>query len=71
MRQAINAKTAKRCAFCKHWYDPSNSCIAPKAPKVNLWEYDSSARNICIQRNKKMLACTTACNKYECKVTVF
>ena len=26
----INAKTSKKCAICKNWYDPTNSAIEPK-----------------------------------------
>ena len=25
-----NIKTAKHCAFCKYWYDSTNSAIEPK-----------------------------------------
>lgn len=35
-----NIKTIKKCAFCKYWYDPTNSAISPRSPKINLWEYD-------------------------------
>ena len=33
-----NCKQVKRCAFCKHWYDPTSSAIVPKQPRINLWE---------------------------------
>ena len=26
----INIKNTKICAFCKYWYDPTNSAIKPK-----------------------------------------
>ena len=25
------------------WYDPTNSAISPRLPKINLWEYDEKA----------------------------
>lgn len=32
------------CAFCKHWYDPTNAHISPVNPKVSLWKFDEKAR---------------------------
>ena len=66
----INIKTFKACAFCKYWYDPTNSYIVPKSPKINLWEYDNNAKCICLQKNIKLSARTASCNKYECKVPI-
>lgn len=56
----------KRCAFCKHWYDPTNSAIVPK--KNKLWEYDSDARSICRKRNSMKTKANYTCNKFECKL---
>ena len=66
----INIKSSKACAFCRYWYDHTNSCIAPKSPKINLWEYDNSARNLCMQKNIKVGAHGPVCGKYECKVPI-
>lgn len=55
------------CAFCKHWYDPTNSHINPKYPKNNLWEYDHSAKCKCLVHNVDKSAYSN-CLKYECKV---
>lgn len=64
-----NIKATKKCAFCKYWYDPTNSCINPKAPKVNLWEFDMSAKKKCLKRNTDMVA-GSYCKNYECKVPI-
>ena len=64
--QLINCKNVKRCVICKHWYDPTNSAIKPKAPKINLWEYDEKAKNMCLKRNIEMPA-FAVCHKFECK----
>lgn len=37
---SVNVKQCHKCAFCKHWYDPTNSHIQPKSPRINLWQYD-------------------------------
>lgn len=66
----INIKSIKRCAFCKYWYDPTNEYITPKTPKVNLWEFDNSAKCMCMQRNVKIAAGNAACQKYECKIPI-
>ncbi len=49
----INVKVpgrTKRCAFCKNWYDPTNSAIRPKHPSIGLWEYDTRAKQKCLVR---------------------
>lgn len=66
----VNIKSAKYCAFCKYWYDPTQSCITPKNPRINIWEYDTGAKNLCLQKNLKIAANHVACNKYECKVNI-
>ena len=34
----IKTRGAVKCAFCKNWYDPTNSAIKPRSSA--LWEYD-------------------------------
>ena len=64
-----NIKTAKKCAFCKYWYDPTNSAISPRSPKINLWEYDDKCKKKCLQKNYDMSA-NAFCGKYECKLEI-
>lgn len=56
----------KKCAFCKHWYDPTNSAIRPCSGK-GIWEYDGSIRNKCREKNLAMNA-TSSCHKFELKL---
>ena len=56
-----------RCAFCKHWYDPTNAAIQPKAIKAGIWEFDEKAENLCQITGYKRKAFMT-CKDYECKV---
>ncbi|MGN1115963.1 MAG: hypothetical protein ACI4TH_05310 [Candidatus Ornithomonoglobus sp.] len=65
----VNVKNIKVCAFCKYWYDPANSHIKPKAPNVNLWEYDNRAKAKCLTKNFDTPS-FAACPRYECKVPV-
>ncbi|MBR1443375.1 MAG: hypothetical protein IJ583_07575 [Firmicutes bacterium] len=69
-KATVNVKSAKKCAFCKYWYDPTNSAISPKFPKQNMWEYDNSIRCKCLQKNIDMPS-TSLCAKYECKLELF
>ena len=53
----INIKQMKKCAFCKHWYDPTNSAIVPKAPVIGLWEIkDTNQKCMCLKKNIPMAA---------------
>ena len=67
--QLVNVKTNRitKCAFCKHWYDPTNSAIVPKQPAAGFWEYDSMAKNKCMIRGVEM-AGMQSCGKFESKV---
>lgn len=53
----VNIKTTKKCAFCKNWYDPTNSAIAPKSPVIGLWEIkDTNQKCMCLKKNIPMAA---------------
>ncbi|MCR4833320.1 MAG: hypothetical protein K5900_07070 [Butyrivibrio sp.] len=65
----VNIKTIKKCAFCKYWYDPTNSAIVPKSPHINLWQYDDNCKNKCLLKNYDMRS-NAFCNKYECKLEI-
>jgi len=68
MKKTFNVKSHSfLCAFCKHWYDPTNSTIAPKNVVGGFWEYDDTVWNVCkITGAKKPSG--GSCSKYECKV---
>lgn len=62
-----NIKHVKKCAFCKRWYDPTNSAISPRDPRINLWEYDDKCKMKCLLKNYDTSA-SAFCGKYECKL---
>lgn len=65
----INIKTTKKCAFCKHWYDPTNSAIAPKSPAIGLWEIkDDNQKSMCLKKNIQMSAGTFCSSNFERKI---
>ena len=65
----VNIKNCKRCAYCKYWYDPTNSAIAPKAPTINLWEIkDINQKAMCLKKNIQMPANAFCSYGYECKL---
>jgi hypothetical protein len=66
----LNIKNAKKCAFCKYWYDPTNSAISPRNPKTNQWTItDEHCKKKCLQKNYDM-GSTAFCGKYECKLDI-
>lgn len=58
----------KVCAFCKYWYDPTNTAIFPKDTRIGAWEYDYEAKKLCIKTNRNCLGGAIACRDYECKI---
>ena len=67
--QLVNVKTNRvaKCAFCRHWYDPTNAAIVPRQPAAGFWEYDPMAKNRCLLRGAEM-AGMQSCGKFESKV---
>ena len=62
----IRGTAGKRCAFCRHWYDPTNSAIRPHKPRVGIWEYDHDCKNYCSVTNLDKRAWQT-CKRFEFK----
>ena len=65
----INVKFSKRCALCKHWYDPTNSAIAPKAAIIGLWEIkDINQKSTCLKKNIEMPANAFCSSEFDSKL---
>jgi len=58
----------KVCAFCKYWYDPSNSVIAPKHGVRNHWEYETGEVRICSVVGNHNRKSENRCSKFESKI---
>ena len=65
----VNIKTNRiaKCAFCRHWYDPTNAAICPKNPSARLWEYDSRMKSKCSRKNIETVG-GLFCGKFEMKL---
>jgi len=64
----VNIKMVKRCAFCKFWYDPTNSAISPKNPKIGIWDIvDTNKKSKCLKKNLNMRAGSFCSTDYKCK----
>ena len=61
----IKTRSAVKCAFCKNWYDPTNSAINPRSSA--LWEYDPRKRSRCLERNTETAA-NQSCGKFVMKM---
>lgn len=65
----VNIKNIKNCAFCKNWYDPTNSAITPKAPSIGLWEIkDVNEKRMCLKKNIEMSGIAFCIADYERKI---
>lgn len=65
----INIKHVKKCALCRHWYDPTNSAICPKAPVIGLWEIKNiNQKCLCLKKNIQMPAGGFCARDYELKL---
>lgn len=65
----VNIKNIKKCAYCKNWYDPTNSAIAPKSPAIGLWEIkDTNQKCMCLKKNIKMSASAFCSSDFESKI---
>lgn len=63
----INYKTSGRCAFCKHWYDPTNSAIEPTRPQAGYWKFERDVKCKCLKTGF-VKASQATCHSYECKI---
>ena len=65
----VNIKHIKKCAFCKNWYDPTNSAVAPKSPTIGMWEIkDINQKCMCLKKNIPMAANAFCSQDYEQKI---
>lgn len=61
-----NSSSSKKCAFCKYWYDPTNSAIRPSFGR-GVWEYDADAKCKCRVKNRDTKG-FESCPKFESKL---
>ena len=65
----VNVKNVKKCAFCKNWYDPTNSAITPKSPAIGMWEIkDINQKCMCLKKNIQMPANAFCSNDFVSKI---
>lgn len=66
----LNIVHAKKCALCKYWYDPTNSAIKPREPRINLWTIDDKCgKKVCLKKSYEM-APLSFCSDFELKLEV-
>ncbi len=65
----VNIEQMKKCAFCKNWYDPTNSAIFPQSPQIGLWKInDINQKCKCIKKNIMMPAGAFCSNDFVSKM---
>lgn len=64
----IGTSNMKRCAFCIHWYDPTNSVISPKSGFKDMWEYETGIKKPCLEYNNQERPSSNVCSKFKCKL---
>ena len=67
--QLVNAKSTsiRKCAFCKNWYDPTNSAIRPRDVRAGFWEFDEKVKRQCLRKSAETPA-FYCCHYYEGKL---
>ena len=63
----IKMSNMKKCAFCSHWYDPTNSAIEPINTITGVWWYDYDMRNKCMLKGS-MRKGGEFCNSFRMKL---
>lgn len=67
-RFVIGTQASHKCAFCKNWYDPTNSAIKPVAPQINMWAIvEGYQKAKCLHFGTDKVALLT-CQYFESKV---
>jgi hypothetical protein len=56
-----------KCAFCKSWYDPTNSAIEPMQG-IKMWKYDQRVKKKCRASNDMLTIASHTCPKFQCKL---
>lgn len=56
----------KKCAFCKHWYDPANSKIRPENSFGTVWSFEPGVRSLCAKKHCQTFS-NNCCPNYEGK----
>ena len=65
----INIKHMNKCAFCKHWFDPTCSAIEPESPAIGLWKIkDINQKCKCLKKNIPMPANAFCSNEFQSKL---
>ena len=69
MEMIVDIRKVKRCAFCRNWYDPTNSVIAPMSPQMGIWKIlDTNKRCMCLKKKLLMPAHASCTRDYICKL---
>lgn len=68
MEKRADPKHTRLCAFCKNWYDPTNSAIEPTSSPVSWKIKDTMQKNVCLAKNNLKTSAGASCPKYECKL---
>ena len=58
----------KKCAFCKHYFDPTFEVIAPKRGIKDVWEYERGVKKPCLLRNNREMQSQMTCPKFEVRI---
>lgn len=64
----VNITQIHYCAFCKYWYDPTNSTIEPKNGAGHLWLFDTDRKEQCMKRFATKKRSWDTCKMFECKI---
>lgn len=65
MLKVANSKETRICAFCRFWYDPTNSAIKPKMG--NFFYFEETISKPCAKRDNLETPAWSSCGHFACK----
>ncbi|MBU4485810.1 MAG: hypothetical protein KKD38_02675 [Candidatus Delongbacteria bacterium] len=62
----LNIKSSKKCAICKHWFDPAGTALKPHMG--DFLQFDQNAKKPCLKHGQTIKPSWAQCNEFESKV---
>lgn len=63
-----NSPGMKKCAFCRHFYDPMSEAVSPKRGQKDTWEYRTHIRKPCRVKANREVESQAVCPKFESRL---
>jgi hypothetical protein len=61
----LNIKSSKKCAICKHWFDPAGTALKPHMG--SFLKFDQDMKKPCLKHGQVVKPSWAQCNDFESK----